>query len=46
MAAALSTMAVTLAGGHGATAARVSSMSGWLVSVNVNVKYERMAGEW
>ena len=28
----LSTMAVTLAGGHGATAARVSSMSGWLVS--------------
>ena len=32
MAAELSTMAVTLAGGHGATAARVSSMSGWLVS--------------
>ena len=32
MAAESSTMAVTLAGGHGATAARVSSMSGWLVS--------------
>ena len=32
MAAESSTMAVTLAGGQGATVARVSRMSGWLVS--------------